>query len=124
MGSFFADRHCLTAAVMNLADNAVNHTQAGDTVAIGAMLSDGGLRLWVRDSGPGIAPSEQARVFERFTRGKDAQGQHRGGGLGLAVVKAIAEAHGGEVELESRLGEGSTFTMVLPRAKDAHASGA
>jgi two-component system, OmpR family, sensor kinase len=88
------------------------------------MLKDGGLRLWVRDSGPGIAPSEQARVFERFTRGKDAQGQHRGGGLGLAVVKAIAEAHGGEVELESRLGEGSTFTMVLPRAKDAHASGA
>jgi two-component system OmpR family sensor kinase len=124
VGSFFADRHCLTAAVMNLADNAVNHTQAGDTVAIGAMLTDGDLRLWVRDSGRGIARSEQARIFERFTRGQDAQGQHRGGGLGLAVVKAIAEAHGGQVELESRPGEGSTFTIVLPRARNADAFGA
>lgn len=115
VGSFFGDRHSLTAAVMNLVDNAVNHTQMGDTVSIGTMLSDGDLRLWVRDNGPGIAPAEQARISERFTRGKDAKLRYRGGGLGLAVVKAIAEAHGGRVELESRVGEGSTFTIVVAR---------
>jgi signal transduction histidine kinase len=55
------------------------------------------------------------RIFERFTRGRTAHTRYRGGGLGLAIVKAIAEAHGGHVELESRLGEGSTFTIVIPR---------
>jgi two-component system, OmpR family, sensor kinase len=109
------DRHRLTEAVMNLAHNAAKHTVADDTIAIGTSASDGEARLWVRDSGRGIPISDQARIFDRFSRGRDAHRRYRGGGLGLAIVKAIAEAHGGHVELESRLGEGSTFTIVVPR---------
>jgi signal transduction histidine kinase len=68
----------------------------------------------VRDTGTGIAVPDQALIFERFKRGAGAHRRYRGGGLGLAIVRAIAEAHGGRVELESRLGEGSTFAIVLP----------
>jgi two-component system, OmpR family, sensor kinase len=109
------DRHRLTEAVMNLAHNAAKHTVADDTIAIGTSSSDGEARLWVRDTGRGIPISDQARIFDRFSRGRDAHRRYRGGGLGLAIVKAIAEAHGGRVELESSLGEGSTFTIVVPR---------
>lgn len=121
-GSFLADRHALTVAAMNLAENAVNHSRDGETVGIGTILDDDEMRLWVRDNGSGISLSDQPRVFDRFTRGKDAPRQYRGGGLGLAVVKAIAEAHDGRVELESSRGEGSTFTIVVPR--DAGTRGA
>jgi signal transduction histidine kinase len=100
---------------MNLAHNAVQHTLPDETVAIGTSLSEEELRLWVRDTGTGISVSDQARIFNRFTRGTGAHLRYRGGGLGLAIVKAIAEAHGGRVDLESRLGEGSTFTIILPR---------
>jgi two-component system, OmpR family, sensor kinase len=116
-GMMFADRQRLTEAVMNLAHNAVQHTLADDTVAIGTSLSDSEVRIWVRDTGTGISVSDQALIFERFRRGSGAHLRYRGGGLGLAIVKAIAETHGGRVELESRLGEGSTFTIVLPRRR-------
>jgi two-component system, OmpR family, sensor kinase len=115
-GAFFADRHRLTEAVMNLAHNAVQHTLENDTVAIGTSLDNDEARLWVRDTGSGIPFSEQERIFDRFTRGRTAHTRYRGGGLGLAIVKAIAEGHGGRVELESQLGEGSTFTIVVPRS--------
>ena len=72
------------------------------------------VRVWVRDTGTGIPVADQATIFDRFTRGAGAHRRYRGGGLGLAIVKAIAEAHGGHVELDSRLGEGSTFTIVVP----------
>jgi two-component system OmpR family sensor kinase len=114
-GTFFADRHRLTEGVMNLAHNAVQHTTERDTVAIGTALGEDTASLWVRDTGHGVSVSDQTRIFERFTRGKDAHRRYRGGGLGLAIVKAIAQAHGGQVLLESRLGEGSTFTIVVPR---------
>jgi two-component system OmpR family sensor kinase len=114
-GAFFGDRHRLTESVMNLAHNAVQHTDGGDSVALGSSLDGGELRLWVRDTGGGIPVSDQERIFDRFTRGRTSHTRYRGGGLGLAIVKAIAEAHGGRVELESRLGEGSTFTIVIPR---------
>jgi signal transduction histidine kinase len=82
------------------------------------------VRVWVRDTGHGIAVSDQSRIFDRFTRGRDAHRRYRGGGLGLAIVQAIAEAHGGRVDLESRLGEGSTFAIVVPRdPSDGMASG-
>jgi two-component system OmpR family sensor kinase len=114
-GLALADRNRLTEAVMNLAHNAVQHTQEDDTIAIGTSLTDDEARIWVRDTGRGISASDQARIFELFTRGREARRRYRGGGLGLAVVKAIAEAHGGRVELQSRVGEGSTFTIVLTR---------
>jgi two-component system, OmpR family, sensor kinase len=114
-GAALADRRRLTEAVMNLVHNAVQHTVADDTIAIGTSLSEDEARIWVRDTGSGISGSDQGHIFDLFTRGRDAQRRYRGGGLGLAIVKAIAEAHGGRVELESRLGEGSTFTIVLTR---------
>jgi two-component system, OmpR family, sensor kinase len=98
---------------MNLAHNAVQHTREDDTVAIGTSVSDDEVRIWVRDTGVGISESEQARIFDAFTRDSDAR-CYRASGLGLAVVKTIAEAHGGRLELDSRAGAGSTFTIVLP----------
>jgi two-component system, OmpR family, sensor kinase len=114
-GTFFADRHRLTEAVMNLAHNAVQHTDGDDTIAIGASLNEDVARIWVRDTGAGISVPDQEIIFNRFTRGTDAHRRYAGGGLGLALVKAVAEAHGGHVDLESRLGEGSTFTIVVPK---------
>jgi two-component system OmpR family sensor kinase len=122
-GTFFADRHRLTEAVMNLAHNAVQHTQESDTVAIGSSVQGDEVHIWVRDTGTGISVSDQAVIFDRFTRGSDAHVRYRGGGLGLAIVKAIAEAHHGRVDLTSRLGEGSRFTIVLPRAPGDRGSG-
>jgi two-component system, OmpR family, sensor kinase len=114
-GTVVADRHRLTEAVMNLAHNAVQHTLEHEEIGIGTMLTDEHLLLWVRDEGAGVALSDQPRIFDRFTRGRGAHRRYRGGGLGLAIVKAIGEAHGGRVALESDLGSGSTFTIVIPR---------
>jgi signal transduction histidine kinase len=114
-GTFFADRHRLTEAVMNLAHNAVQHTAPADTIAIGASLNGDQVRIWVRDTGEGISVPDQEVIFDRFTRGTDAHRRYPGGGLGLAIVKAVAEAHGGHVELESRRGEGATFTILVPK---------
>jgi signal transduction histidine kinase len=71
----------------------------------------------------GISTSDQERIFDRFKRGAGAHRRYRGGGLGLAIVKAIAEAHRGHVELESRVGEGSKFTIVVPLTADEGRAG-
>jgi signal transduction histidine kinase len=114
-GVFLADAQRVTEAVMNLAHNAVQHTEPDDTIEIGIARTDYEVRISVRDTGVGISVTDQERIFNRFRRGTDAHRRYRGGGLGLAIVKVILEAHGGWVELESRLGEGSTFTLVFPR---------
>ncbi|OLT23475.1 hypothetical protein BJF78_32215 [Pseudonocardia sp. CNS-139] len=114
-GALHADRHRLTEAVMSLADNAVRHTAPDDTIAVGISTGAGGeVRLWVRDTGTGVPPADQARIFDRFRRGTTAYRTYRGSGLGLSIVRAIAEAHGGRVELVSGPAGGSTFTVVLP----------
>jgi len=75
----------------------------------------GGLALSVRDRGPGISPDEQQRIFERFYRATNARMRNvRGSGIGLALVKHIAESHGGRAWVESELGRGSTFTFTIP----------
>ena len=112
-GQLVVDRQRLTQAMMNLAINAAQHSNEGDTIVLGSSAAHGEARLWVRDSGPGISPSEQERIFERFARG-DGRRRSEGAGLGLAISRAIAEAHGGRIELETRPGAGSTFTVVLP----------
>jgi two-component system OmpR family sensor kinase len=114
-GLLLCDRARLTEGVMNLAHNAVQHTLEDETIAIGVSLGEEEARIWVRDTGRGISLPDQSRIFDRFTRGSGAHRRYRGGGLGLAIVKAIADAHGGHMELQSRLGEGSTFTIVIPR---------
>ncbi|WP_082690009.1 sensor histidine kinase [Leptolyngbya sp. NIES-2104] len=110
------DRQRFTQAVMNLVQNAVRHTQPGDTIAIGSTSKNGYLHFWVKDTGEGIAPADQERIFQRFARATDIDQDDRfeGAGLGLAIVKAIVNAHGGWIELSSQLGYGSTFTLVMP----------
>ncbi|WP_336029649.1 sensor histidine kinase [Geodermatophilus sp. FMUSA9-8] len=108
------DPQRLTQAVVALADNAVRYTGPGDRVVLGSRLSGADLLVWVDDAGPGIAAADQERVFERFARGSAGARRSDGAGLGLSIVRAIAAAHGGRVELHSRPGEGATFTLVLP----------
>jgi signal transduction histidine kinase len=115
VGTLVADRHRLTEAMINLADNAVRHTTDTDTVSIGAAVRGDDVHIWVRDTGCGIRHDDQPHIFDRFRRGTGAHLRYPGTGLGLAIVRAVAEAHGGRVELRSRPGMGSTFTLVIPR---------
>ncbi len=117
-----ADRQRVTQAVMNLAHNAVQHTSEGDAVALCSAMRDGEARLWVRDSGPGVPADQQERIFERFARSGNNVRRSEGAGLGLAIVRAIAEAHGGRVELDSQEGMVSVFTVVLPVPQEDEAS--
>ena len=107
------DRHRLMQVYLQLAANAVTFSEPGTTVALGAEVAAGRLRMWVRDQGVGIAPEELDRIFERFGRAPGAR-RTEGAGLGLAIVDAIARAHGGEVRVESVPGVGSVFTLDLP----------
>lgn len=108
------DPQRLTQALVALADNAARYTSPADRIALGSQVSGGELRMWVADSGPGIAEEERTRVFERFARGEAGARRSDGAGLGLSIVQAIAAAHGGRVLLDSRPGSGATFTVVLP----------
>jgi signal transduction histidine kinase len=108
------DRQRLTQAVMNLAQNAAQHTTPSQTIALGSAVDLGTLKIWVRDMGEGIAPNEQEQIFQRFARSKRSRRRSEGAGLGLSIVTVIAEAHGGRVTLQSQLGTGSTFMLVLP----------
>lgn len=103
-----ADR--LRQALDNLIGNAVRVSPPGAEVEVGAESRDGAVRISVRDSGPGVAAADRERIFEAF----EQAGNRPGAGLGLHVARTIAEAHGGAVELESTLGEGATFALVLP----------
>jgi len=113
-GTIIADRQRITQAMINLAQNATQHTTAGDTIALGCMQRHNWVRFWVRDTGEGISLADQQRIFERFARTAKSQRCSEGAGLGLAIVRAIAQAHGGKTELISRPRRGSTFTIVLP----------
>jgi signal transduction histidine kinase len=106
------DAQRITQALAQLASNAVRYTAPGDTIAIGTRALGDDLLLWVRDTGTGIAYEHQAQLFERFYQ---VDGEQRGGGgLGLSIVKAIAQAHGGTVGVRSVLGDGATFTLTVP----------
>jgi signal transduction histidine kinase len=111
-GVIVADRHRLTQAVMQLAQNAARFSAEGEPIELGSSIDGREARFWVRDHGPGVPASEQQLIFERFRRGSHHR-RSEGAGLGLAIVKAIAEAHHGRVELSSRPGEGATFTLVV-----------
>jgi len=115
-GTVVADRQRLTQALMQLAQNAVQHTRDGDKVGLGAFVSHQEARLWVRDTGPGIPFEEQERVFDRFYRAGEPR-RSEGAGLGLSIVQAIVRAHGGRLELSSVPGSGATFTIVLPAGR-------
>ncbi len=114
VGRIVADRQRLTQAMINLAQNATQHTKDGDVIALGSALINGKAHFWVRDTGEGIALADQQRIFERFARSSNSSRRSEGAGLGLSIVRAIALSHGGRVELVSRLRQGSTFTIVIP----------
>ena len=111
------DAPLLEQAVVNLLDNAVKYSDPEKEVHVEAVQSDGEMVIHVRDQGRGIAKEHLPRLSERFYRVDKARSRKMGGtGLGLAIVKHIIEAHGGRVEVESSLGKGSTFSIILPKA--------
>src|SRR6266404_1683268 len=114
----FADPHRLVQKLTNLIDNAIKFNREGGTVSI-KYSSDDGDRISVADTGEGIPAHHLDRLFERFYRADRARSRQLGGtALGLAIVKHLAKAHGGEVTVESRFGEGTQFTIELPRLTD------
>jgi signal transduction histidine kinase len=109
----WADRARLTQAVANLVDNAVKYTPAGGRIGVAAR-ANAAIDITVADTGVGIAPDELPQIWDRLFRGDRSRSQ-RGLGLGLSLVRAIVEAHHGTVEVKSSPGEGSTFTIHLPK---------
>jgi two-component system, OmpR family, sensor kinase len=107
------DPQRITQAMVQLAQNAVQHSRDGDEIRLGSSLYGGLASFWVTDSGPGVAEQDAQRIFQRFTRGSGG-GPRTGAGLGLAIVSAIADAHGGSVKLVSTPGRGATFGLELP----------
>lgn len=109
------DRDKLQAALVNLVGNAIKYTPAHGQVILRCSAEDRWIRIDVEDNGPGIDDDEQNQVFDKFFRGSDTRdADTRGNGLGLAFAREIARLHGGDIKLESTLGEGSTFTLMLP----------
>jgi signal transduction histidine kinase len=107
------DRARLTQAIANLLDNAVKYTPAGGRIRVVVSGDASGAAIHVSDTGIGIPPEEQPRIWERLFRG-DRSRSERGLGLGLSLVRAIVQAHGGTIEVRSSPGEGTTFAIHLP----------
>jgi two-component system phosphate regulon sensor histidine kinase PhoR len=116
----FCDSQAIYQILSNLLDNAVKYTPEGGIITVGSrpFTDNSGARrveVFVRDTGAGIPPEDLPRLFERFYRVDKARSRELGGtGLGLAIVKHLVRAHGGEVSVESQLGQGSTFLFTLP----------
>jgi len=111
----FGDRRRLEQALLNLLSNAQKFSPPGTTVDLEIVATDGQVAWLVRDAGVGIDAVDRAQLFERFFVGRtDRTGAGRGTGLGLPIARAIAQAHGGEIEVESQPGVGSTFRLVVP----------
>lgn len=113
------DAQRITQAVLQLADNAVKHTQDGDAIAIGAALAGGHIQIWVRDTGPGVPPADRDRIFERFGRSVVAENDE-GFGLGLSIVRAIVTSHGGTARVEDAPSGGARFVLSLPIRQTYH----
>lgn len=110
-----ADKALLQQALRNLVDNAINFNQQGGEVWVRYQMEEGRIIFEVEDSGIGISPVDQQRLFEKFYRVESREKDKQGGtGLGLAIVKSIAERHGGDAWVESELGSGSTFYLAVP----------
>ena len=110
---FQGDANRLVQAVGNLVENAVKFTPRGGVVILAVEPRDGGVVFRVTDTGPGIAADDVPHVFDRFWQAQKTR--YGGAGLGLAIARGIAEAHGGRIDVTSEPGQGSTFELVLPR---------
>lgn len=110
-----ADSALLEQAMYNLVENAIKYTPQNGRVSVTLKIIGDGIQFEVEDTGIGIAPIDQPRLFEKFYRGGQREArEQKGSGLGLAIVRSIAERHGGKVWLESQLGKGSTFFLQVP----------
>jgi two-component system OmpR family sensor kinase len=113
------DQDLLKQLILNLVENAMKFTPRGGVVTLSIYADEGSARVVVQDTGPGIRPEDLPHIFERFYRAPAGGGRVTGGaGIGLAVARWIATAHGGDIEVESELGAGSTFTVRLPLEPD------
>ena len=109
------DANAFTLAVLNLIDNAIKYAAEGKRIALAAFRDADRIVLSVRDWGPGIDPEEHEPIFERFYRARAIRLKPiRGSGIGLALCRHIARAHGGDVTVESAPGRGSTFSIWIP----------
>jgi two-component system OmpR family sensor kinase len=113
-GVIEADQQRLTQAMLQLAHNAVRHTDPGARISMGSVIADGYASLWVADSGPGVGAQDAERIFARFTRGSTSRAAQDGAGLGLAIVDTIARAHAGRIDLERSDTGGARFTLTIP----------
>jgi signal transduction histidine kinase len=111
------DADAIEQVLVNLVSNAVRHTAPGQAIRVGVAVAGDTVVIEVADAGEGIDPDLLPTLFDRFTRADAARGRDTGGaGLGLAICRAIVEAHGGRISAASAPGQGATFTVVLPRA--------
>lgn len=110
-----ADRDALTLALRNLVDNAMKYSPESSSVRVAVTATDGTVAVSVEDRGPGVSADERRAIFRKFTRGAAARSLNvKGTGIGLTMADQIVKAHGGRLELDSEVGRGSIFTMVLP----------
>src|SRR5262249_43918289 len=116
-----ADIMLTRQAVMNILDNAIRYSPAGTIIRVRTLLRDACVGIEIADCGPGIAPEYHKKVFERFFRLDKARSRNDGGaGLGLAIAKFSIERQGGMIELDSDIGKGSRFRIILPGANGVH----
>lgn len=113
----YADGRRLRQVLINLGTNAIRATREG-FIALEAAPHEDGVRLTVRDSGPGIPETDIPRLFEEFSQAGSRESRRGGTGLGLALTRDLVEWHGGRIDVETRLGEGSAFHVILPRQAD------
>jgi len=114
--AILADPELISQSIKQLLDNAIKYSPAGKSITVSAAEEGGLVSIAVRDEGQGLTELEQSRVFDKFYRAKRDRAAVPGTGMGLAIAREIAEAHGGSILVESRLGQGSRFTVTLPAA--------
>jgi signal transduction histidine kinase len=114
LGWVQADERKIRQVVLNLISNAIKFTPEGGRIEVGAVRRDGTIEVSVTDTGIGIAPEDQAAVFEEFRQVGTAEKKAEGTGLGLTLCRKFIELHGGRIWVHSRLGAGSTFTFTIP----------
>jgi signal transduction histidine kinase len=123
VGNIVADERKVKQILLNLLSNAVKFTPEGGRVGLTATAADGVVTVTVSDTGIGIAPEDQATIFEEFRQvGRDDARKQEGTGLGLTLAKKFVELHGGRIWVESQVGRGSTFTFTLPVRPDGRSA--
>jgi signal transduction histidine kinase len=123
VGDIVADERKVKQVLLNLLSNAVKFTPEGGRVGVTATAMEGTITIAVSDTGIGIAPEDQALVFEEFRQvGHDDARKREGTGLGLTLARKFVELHGGRIGVQSQVGQGSTFTFTLPPPHEARSS--